>query len=56
MGDKPDLSEIASFDKTKLKEQQVEEKSQLPTSEGYIFICLYNFIFTTSFYENNIME
>merc|ERR1712142_1023189 len=33
MGDKPDLSEIASFDKTKLKEQQVEEKSQLPTSE-----------------------
>lgn len=49
MSDKPDLSEISSFDKSKLKEQQVEEKSQLPTSEGLFFNIKHLFLKTLKF-------
>ncbi|XP_036403797.1 thymosin beta-11 [Megalops cyprinoides] len=33
MSDKPDLAEIASFDKTKLKKTETREKNPLPTKE-----------------------
>nr|AAG08964.1 beta-thymosin [Sycon raphanus] len=33
MGDKPDVSEVASFDKTKLKKTETAEKNPLPTKE-----------------------
>ncbi|KAI7801875.1 putative thymosin beta-like, partial [Triplophysa rosa] len=33
MSDKPDLTEIASFDKTKLKKTETKEKNPLPTKE-----------------------
>jgi len=33
MGDKPDLAEVAAFDKNKLKKTQTEEKNTLPTKE-----------------------
>ncbi|XP_020490121.1 thymosin beta-4 [Labrus bergylta] len=33
MSDKPDLTEVASFDKTKLKKTETEEKNTLPTKE-----------------------
>uniref|UniRef100_A0A3B3RWV7 Thymosin beta n=1 Tax=Paramormyrops kingsleyae TaxID=1676925 RepID=A0A3B3RWV7_9TELE len=34
MSDKPDLTEIMSFDKTKLKKTETREKNPLPTKEG----------------------
>ena len=34
MGDKPDLAEVTSFDKTKLKKTETEEKNPLPTKES----------------------
>ncbi|KAG7484577.1 hypothetical protein MATL_G00051200 [Megalops atlanticus] len=33
MSDKPDLTEIESFDKSKLKKTQTQEKNPLPTKE-----------------------
>ncbi|XP_050997031.1 thymosin beta-10-like [Acomys russatus] len=33
MADKPDMGEIASFDKAKLKKTEPQEKSTLPTKE-----------------------
>lgn len=33
MGDKPDVSEVSSFDKTKLKKTETQEKNPLPTKE-----------------------
>ncbi|XP_052364345.1 thymosin beta-b-like [Oncorhynchus keta] len=33
MADKPDVSEIAQFDMTKLKKTETEEKNTLPTKE-----------------------
>ncbi|XP_061090742.1 thymosin beta [Conger conger] len=33
MSDKPDLTEIASFDKTKLKKTETKVKNPLPTKE-----------------------
>jgi len=33
MSDKPDVSEVASFDKTKLKKTETSEKNTLPTKE-----------------------
>ncbi|XP_059896572.1 thymosin beta-4 [Gadus macrocephalus] len=33
MADKPDLGEVTSFDKTKLKKTETEEKNPLPTKE-----------------------
>ncbi|KAJ8014910.1 hypothetical protein DPEC_G00020680 [Dallia pectoralis] len=33
MSDKPDMTEIACFDKTKLKKTETKEKNRLPTKE-----------------------
>ncbi|XP_065751538.1 thymosin beta-10-like [Phocoena phocoena] len=33
MADKPDMAEIASFDKAKLKTMETQEKNTLPTKE-----------------------
>lgn len=34
MSDKPDVSEVTSFDKTKLKKTETQEKNPLPTKES----------------------
>jgi len=34
MADKPDLSEVESFNKTKLKKTETQEKNPLPTKEA----------------------
>ncbi|XP_037646509.1 thymosin beta-4 [Sebastes umbrosus] len=33
MGDKPDVSAVTDFDKTKLKKTDTQEKNTLPTKE-----------------------
>ena len=33
MSDKPDVSEVTNFDKSKLKKTQTEEKNPLPSQE-----------------------
>lgn len=33
MADKPDVSEVTAFDKTKLKKTETAEKNTLPTKE-----------------------
>ncbi|XP_056112732.1 thymosin beta-b [Rhinichthys klamathensis goyatoka] len=33
MADKPNISEISQFDKTKLKKTETQEKNTLPTKE-----------------------
>jgi len=33
MGDKPDISEVTKFDKSKLKKTETQEKNTLPTKE-----------------------
>lgn len=33
MADKPDVSEVATFDKSKLKPTETKEKNPLPTKE-----------------------
>lgn len=36
MSDKPDITEVTTFDKTKLKKTETSEKNTLPTKEsGY---------------------
>lgn len=44
MADKPDLAEVTSFDKTKLKKTETQEKNPLPSKESkeiiYLFIYL----------------
>jgi len=34
MSDKPDVSEVTKFDKTKLKHTETQEKNPLPTKES----------------------
>uniref|UniRef100_A0A672FKJ7 Thymosin beta n=1 Tax=Salarias fasciatus TaxID=181472 RepID=A0A672FKJ7_SALFA len=34
MADKPDISEVNTFDKTKLKKTETQEKNPLPTKES----------------------
>lgn len=34
MSDKPDISEVTSFDKNKLKKTETQEKNPLPTKES----------------------
>ncbi|KAI5616556.1 thymosin beta, partial [Silurus asotus] len=34
MADKPDISEISHFDKSKLKKTETQEKNSLPTKES----------------------
>lgn len=36
MGDKPDISEVQKFDKSKLKNVDTQEKNTLPTKEGQL--------------------
>ncbi len=38
MGDKPDVSAVTAFDKTKLKNVKTEEKNSLPTKDGKSFM------------------
>ncbi|XP_063645766.1 thymosin beta-10 isoform X2 [Pan troglodytes] len=38
MADKPDMGEIASFDKAKLKKTETQEKNTLPTKETPSFL------------------
>uniref|UniRef100_A0A3B3Y084 Thymosin beta n=1 Tax=Poecilia mexicana TaxID=48701 RepID=A0A3B3Y084_9TELE len=33
MSDKPDITEVTTFDKTKLKKTETQEKNTLPTKE-----------------------
>lgn len=37
MADKPDISEVSQFDKTKLKKTETKEKNTLPTKESKLF-------------------
>lgn len=39
MSDKPDMTEIARFDKTKLKKTETKEKNPLPTKESEYLLC-----------------
>lgn len=34
MSDKPDVSEVTKFDKTKLKKTETQEKNPLPTKDS----------------------
>uniref|UniRef100_A0A3B4WBG0 Thymosin beta n=1 Tax=Seriola lalandi dorsalis TaxID=1841481 RepID=A0A3B4WBG0_SERLL len=34
MADKPDVTEVTTFDKTKLKKTETQEKNTLPTKES----------------------
>ena len=38
MSDKPDLTEVTTFDKTKLKHAKTEEKNPLPTKESKLCV------------------
>lgn len=38
MSDKPDISEVTSFDKTKLKKTETQEKNPLPTKESKCWV------------------
>ncbi|KAI4876193.1 hypothetical protein NFI96_019338 [Prochilodus magdalenae] len=40
MADKPDISEISHFDKSKLKKTETQEKNTLPTKERVFLDCL----------------
>ncbi|KAL7841180.1 hypothetical protein SRHO_G00248710 [Serrasalmus rhombeus] len=49
MADKPDVSEISHFDKSKLKKTETEEKNTLPTKEREaVQILGHQLLFTTS--------
>ena len=42
MADKPDVSEVGKFDKTKLKHAETQEKNTLPTKESkYVQIKIF---------------
>ena len=41
MSDKPDVSEVSTFDKSKLKKTTTEEKNPLPTKESKFQLGLY---------------
>ena len=43
MGDKPDVAEVATFDKTKLKKTETQEKNTLPTKESECFFLFFKF-------------
>lgn len=46
MSDKPDVSEVTKFDKSKLKHAETQEKNPLPTKESELFVhnfgCILN--------------
>lgn len=37
MSDKPDITEVTTFDKTKLKKTETQEKNTLPTKESKFY-------------------
>ena len=41
MSDKPDVSEVTKFDKSKLKHAATQEKNTLPTKESKLFFELF---------------
>lgn len=45
MSDKPNLKEVTSFDKTKLKKTETQEKNPLPSKESKCTQILYMSIF-----------
>lgn len=45
MGDKPDVSEVTKFDKTKLKPTETQEKNPLPTKESELYSTLFRLPF-----------
>lgn len=54
MADKPNMMEITSFDKTKLKKTQTQEKNPLPTKEGECDFSFSYFLITFRSYESQI--
>lgn len=40
MGDKPDMAEVSTFEKSKLKHVETDEKNTLPTKEGKLITVL----------------
>ena len=44
MGDKPDVSAVTSFDKSKLKKTETQEKNPLPTKESEYFNLVFKVI------------
>lgn len=40
MSDKPDISEVKEFDKTKLKKTETKEKNPLPTKESKLILLV----------------
>ena len=38
MADKPDLTEVTTFDKSKLKQTTTQEKNPLPTKESELYV------------------
>lgn len=45
MSDKPNLEEVTSFDKTKLKKTETQEKNPLPSKESKNFNTQLSFFF-----------
>lgn len=41
MSDKPDITEVTTFDKTKLKKTETQEKNTLPTKESKFYSLLF---------------
>lgn len=41
MSDKPDVSEVTKFDKSKLKHTETQEKNPLPTKDSELFSMYY---------------
>lgn len=52
MSDKNVITEVKTFDKTKLKKTETQEKNTLPTKESKFFAC---FLFIYSF-KNEILS
>ncbi|XP_063558896.1 uncharacterized protein [Gorilla gorilla gorilla] len=49
MSDKPDLSEVEKFDRSKLKKSNTEEKNSLPSKESYLYDDVINVLMFTFF-------
>ena len=52
MSDKPDMTEIARFDKTKLKKTETKEKNPLPTKESECPSCLQHTVCVSKQYSS----
>ena len=59
MSDKPNLEEVASFDKTKLKKTETQEKNPLPTKESKdadIYAIVWHYDMTHEYYIFNLIS